>query len=270
MSATSASSRGAKRKPKFEIKLESPSIGQSLSTTFKDRRLRVTEDKLSVVSAGSLGYSSICASHSASCGKWYFEATVEELGEDSFFRLGFSTRRTRFDAPIGSDCFSFAVRSKDGKRVTQGRCFEYGTSQPMGVGDVIGCELELPSNSPLSPTMRSGLLACDPNLLCDPENVNREIELCGEPSSIRFFRNGSSLGTAFVNLVAGEYHPAVSLMGKVRIRFNFGSSEEFLSQKKIDPQTKPASEMYVAPELKRPRRRPANFIPRGLTSLVRN
>jgi Set1/Ash2 histone methyltransferase complex subunit ASH2 len=247
-------------KRKTEVLVETPpvSVGQCLSATFKERRLRLSDDKLTVT--GDKGYQTVLSEYSGSSGKWYFEVQIEDLPPDTgHVRVGWSTRRTRFDQPIGSDCFSFALRDSDCAKVCLGRKWDYGSEQ-LKAGDVVGCFLLLPEH-PESPTRHEDPMTFLPNLLCDPETV-QDPDIYGPDTEIRFSVNGTSLGTAFKNLVAGEYYPAVSLYGKSRVRFNFGPNFAHLS----DSSFQAACGMYVPKELMKPKRRPQNFIPRGLTS----
>ena len=248
--ATSASSFGRKkRKPDSSVEVPPNSVSvQNLSAAFKDKRLRVSEDRMTVSNSGG-GYGSICASTGSSSGSWYFEVNVEELSPGAFFRVGWSTRRTRFDCPIGSDCFSCAVRSKDGRRVILGKVWPGAETEAFKVGDVIGCSVKLASL--VSPHAAVG----GSNLLCDPENVS---ECQTGEGAAEFFLNGIPIGHTIVNLPVGEYYPAISLMGKCKVRFDF--------EPKCPPGTNPAANMYVCPELARPRKRPPNFIPRGLAN----
>ena len=238
------------------------SPGQVLSQTFKERRLKLSEDRLSVTGDKATGYQTVLAEHSANHGEWYFEVTIEELPENSHVRIGWSTRRTRYDQPIGSDCFSYGIRDIDCARISLARRWAVGDqSKSLKAGDVVGCFVRLP-HPPASPR---GLMAEDsltflPNLLCDPEAVS-DPEMLSSDSSMVFSVNGESLGTAFTNLVVGEFYPAVSIFAKGKVRFNFGPEFKF-----SDGQAQPACEMFVPKELLKPKRRPPNFIPRGLTS----
>ena len=235
---------------------------QCLSVIFRDKRLRVSEDRMSVVSSNAeSGYSSILATSSASSGRWYFEIIVEEMPEGSHIRVGWSTRRTRYDTPIGSDCFSYAIRDMDCARVTLGKRWDARNDSSICIkqGDVVGCLLELPLTVN-SPRTTEDPMTFFPNLLCDPENVTEPEFFDEANSSITFFVNGNIVGEqpAFTNLVKGEYYPAVSLYGKVKVRFDFEA------QRAKDLDAKCAAEMYVPPSMIKPKKRPTNFIPRGL------
>lgn len=235
-------------------------MSQTLSPIFKEKKLRLSDDRFSVTGAAGVGYQSVCALYSASAGKWYYECTIEELPEGSHVRIGWSTRRTRFDQPIGCDCFSYALRDIDSSKISLGRRWEYG-KRPLRPGDVVGCYITL-STFPVSPKQMGDAITFFPNLLCDPENVE-EPDLLGPDAQIQWSINGESLGVAFVNLAAGEYYPSVSLFSKAKLRLNFGQSP--FSYAPMD-EFQPTTAMYVPPELVRPKKRPANFIPRGLTS----
>ena len=239
---------------------------QCLSVVYKDKRLRVSEDRSTVTSSSDGGYSSILATCSACSGKWYFEIHVEELGDDSHLRIGWSTRRTRYDTPLGSDCFSYAIRDTDCARITLGKRWDTTSGDAVTrirTGDVVGCLLELPSTVQ-SPRTVDDPLTFFPNLLCDPENVVGA-EIFEQQSSITFFINGKIVPNcnphAFVNLVQGEYYPAVSLFGKSKVRFDFDPKE---TAKKLEART--AADMFIPASLMKPKKRPTNFIPRGLTA----
>ena len=245
--------------PKDETALEGC---QSLSAMFKEKKLRLSEDKFSVWGTSNiLGYQTILAQHSATSGKWYFEATVEELPLHAHVRIGWSTRRTRYDQPIGSDCFSFAVRDSDFAKISLGKRFLHKKKEShcqIKPGDTIGCFLDLPLHVS-SPKNFQDPLTHYPNLLCDPETVS-DPELFAENSSIFFSLNGQVFPIAFKNLVQGNFYPAISLFGKAKVRTNFGQSPFLFNHDDF----RPATEMYV--QVTKPKKRPPNFIPRGLTS----
>ena len=232
---------------------------QTLSSVFKDRRLRLSDDKLSVTGSPGVGYQSVCSVYSAWSGKWYYEITVEDLPEGTHFRVGWSTRRTRFDQPVGSDCFSYAIRDSDCSRIALGKRWEYGKRQ-IKEGDIVGCLINLPAH-PTSPKLSGDPMTFFPDLLCDPENVNAP-DLLGEAAFVEWSVNGERMGTGFVNLASGEYHASVSVFSRAKLRLNFGPSFAF----KPSDDCQPCTAMYIPKELIRPKKRPANSIPRGLTS----
>jgi len=235
---------------------------QCLSVVFREKKgLKLSDDRLSVSSMKGSGYSTVLATSSANCGQWYFEIIIEELADGGHFRVGWSTRRTRYDTPIGTDCFSYAIRDTDCAKITLGHRCQSSQSVGLKVGDVVGCLLELP-DTVKSPKQIDDPMTFFPNLLCDPENV-LEPDMLDEDgnSSISFFINGQLLDgkPSFTHLVKGDYYPAVSLFGKCKLRFDFTKHEKKIS-------ARPACEMYVPVELIKPKKRPANFIPRGLMS----
>ena len=250
--STSASSvRRRKRKlPDNEYVVDTKSESrQCLSVIYRDRKIKISDDKLTANGTSTSGYSTVLSSSSASQGKWYYELHIEELPEGSHIRAGWSTRRTRFDCPIGSDCFSYAVREIDCAKIALGRRWSYG-NRSLHAGDVIGCYVTL-SENPVSPK-GGDLLTSFPNLLCDPENV--ETPDVDESATIEFSVNGEMLGPAFISVVIGEYYPAVSIYGKGKVRFDFSAKANGFTS---------CEEMFIPKDLVKPRRRPAYFIPKG-------
>ena len=204
------------------------------------REKRIKVEDLSVSTRGPPGYGTVCASSGAACGHWYYELHVDELSPESAFRVGWSTRRSRLDVPLGSDCFSFAIRSKGGEPVALGkRWSEFKTR--IVEGDVIGCELVLPTTS----TFDDDLTGFDVE--------NPEFPGVYESSFMRFYLNDERIGPELKNLSRGEYFPAVSLYGRQKLRFDF-DIEKFGA--------KSALQMHV--DQRKPKKRPLTFIPRGL------
>ena len=225
-----------------------------LSVRFKDKRIKLGDDRL--VATGDRGYTTVLATHPAMTGRWYYEVIFEPSEcNDAHIRVGWSTRRTRYDMPVGSDIFSYSMRDSDAAKIVQGSRFDYGNLS-IKPGDVIGCLLTLPEaeNSAIidyeDPTWLPGLL-CDPQYPPTPA-------ILGE-SEIEWSVNGKRLGRAFVNIVEGAYYPAVSLFMKAKVRVNFGPSFAFPCSgfRAIAELFDPLSHM-------RPPRRPPTFVPRGL------
>ena len=242
---------------------------QGLHHAYKEKRLKISEDRLGVTGTAGVGYQTVLAQYFANCGNWYFQVVIEDLPEEenAHVRIGWSTRRTRFDQPIGSDCFSFGIRDIDCAKISLGKRFPYGDGQKLKNGDLITCFLSLPSSRISSPKNLQDPLTHLPNLLCDPETVPDDPECLGGDTGTRLFFsvNGQIFSNAFVNLIPGDYHPAVSIFGKAKVRFAFGSSSEYTILHD-GQEFRPASQMYVPKELMKPKSRPPNFIPRGLTS----
>ncbi len=236
---------------------------QCLSVVFRDtKRVKISDDRLTAFSSEFSGYTTVLATCPAMEGSWYFEVRVEEL--EGHFRVGWSTRRTRYDVPIGVDCFSYGVRDMDCSRAVQACKSVYGNNRKLVVGDVIGCWIQLPisPSSPRESTLPTDAISLYPNLLCDPENPG-EIDIADQiiDSRMGFSVNGENLGIAFTGLLAGEFHPAVSLFGKTKLRVNFGPN--FANPPVEVSAVKPAAELFVRKELIKPKRRPLNFIPKG-------
>jgi Set1/Ash2 histone methyltransferase complex subunit ASH2 len=265
-SADSGAARGSRKRKGGELLADKPLDtksdcfqSQCLSVVFRDKRIKISDDRLSAWTSSIGGYVSILSTSPAIEGGWYFELKVDELGDNGsgHIRVGWSTRRTRYDVPIGSDCFSYGIRDKDCARVVQACRTVYGHDTQIKSGDVIGCWIRLPK-LPCSPKGMSDQLTIFPNLLCDPENPPQPEIFFG--SSMGFTVNGQDLGVAFTNLVEGEFHPAVSLFGKAKVSFNFGP--EFVHTPPADCEA--CEKLFVRKDLLRPKRRPAHFIPKAL------
>ncbi|KAH9610912.1 hypothetical protein KSS87_006588 [Heliosperma pusillum] len=120
-------------------------------------------------------------------GKWMYEVMLETAGIQ---QLGWATITCPFDdrKGVGDAEDSYAF---DGKRVKKWNEEDEGYGQPWVVGDVIGCCIDL------------------------------------DEDSILFYRNGVSLGVAFVGIRKMNpglgYFPAVSLSQGERCDLNFGA-----------------------------------------------
>ncbi|KAF4733370.1 Set1/Ash2 histone methyltransferase complex subunit ASH2, partial [Perkinsus olseni] len=189
------------------------------SLRYVDRKIHVSENRLGAT--GDQGYSTVLATHGASSGSWYYELTY--LGEGSrhtstarmeaHIRVGWSTRMTRYDMPIGSDCFSYAMRDIDACKIVVARRIPYGRRR-IFPGDTIGCHLfirDAPKTALRADDGRPESSLWLPGLLCDPEDP--PVPVISEGSAISYSLNGESLGVAFHDVVEGEYFPAVSLYG---------------------------------------------------------
>lgn len=112
-----------------------------LSTEEKAPQILLDDSQLSASS--SKGYRTVRCTHGAHSGTWYYEVTIEQLGQTGAVRLGWSTRADELQAPVGSDGLGYAYRSLEGSKVHQGLREEYGRG--FGEGDVVGCLLHMPS-----------------------------------------------------------------------------------------------------------------------------
>ncbi|KAF4672184.1 protein transport protein S31 [Perkinsus olseni] len=237
------------------------------SLRYVDRKIHVSENRLGAT--GDQGYSTVLATHGASRGSWYYELTY--LGEGSrhastarmeaHIRVGWSTRMTRYDMPIGSDCFSYAMRDIDACKIVVARRIPYGRRR-IFPGDTIGCHLfirDAPKTALRADDGRPESSLWLPGLLCDPEDP--PVPVISEGSAISYSLNGESLGVAFHGVVEGEYFPAVSLYGGATVEANFGPAFKCPPPEGACP----CSEMFV-PDDGAPPLRPAHYIPRGATA----
>lgn len=52
----------------------------------------------------------IRATHGCHEGSWYYEVTVERLGDTGHCRVGWATKRAEVQAPVGFDQYGFSYR----------------------------------------------------------------------------------------------------------------------------------------------------------------
>ena len=226
-----------------------------LSVCFRDKRVKLTDDRFSAT--GHRGYTTVLGTHAATRGKWYFEVTVVDLNnKEGHVRLGWSTRRSRYDMPIGSDIFSFAIRDECGEKVVQGCRFRYADVS-VKEGDIVGCYLTLPDDGMNNVSIDYEDPTWTPGLLCDPQYP--PIPSILPNSEIEWSINGQRFGKAFTNLVEGAYYPAISLFMKAKVDANFGPS--FSNQ----PENgfRAVAELFDPHSHLKPARRPPTFLPRG-------
>lgn len=179
--------------------------GIHLSSEDKAPLLELGEDKLTAISRK--GYKTVLATHGTKFeGCWYFEATIESLGETGAVRIGWAPRDVDLQTPVGTTETGYAYRSLDGSTVHQGVRKPYG--KPFGVGDTVGC-----------------LIAQPPSRMGSSGVWNEEFN---RPGFIEFYLNGCSQGIAFTDVKYREFFPAVSLftdshqVEPARVCLNFG------------------------------------------------
>jgi len=97
-------------------------------------------DRLSA--SNEKGHRMVRASFGAREGTWYYE--IEVLPHQGNTRLGWSTEKGDFQAPVGYDKYSYSYRDKEGTKFHQSRGSPYGVAY--GVGDIIGFYIRLPPN----------------------------------------------------------------------------------------------------------------------------
>lgn len=192
-------------------------------------QLKLTEDRLNVT--GEKGYCMVRATHGVEEGKWYFEATIEEMPESSATRIGWSQELANLQAPLGYDRFGYSWRSRKGTRFHESRGYHYHDGG-YGAGDTIGCLIELPKSKE-----KEGKLSL-PDAYKDRRLVKVKSYLYFEEkdelqtaiknlkslpgSKITFYKNGECVGTAWKDINEGMYYPSISLYKGCMVRLNFG------------------------------------------------
>lgn len=189
------------------------SLSVQLSAHDKAGNLSLSDDKLWCWGDRDTGFCLARATHAVDSGKYFWEceilavnsrptvsmqesspAILENVAAESAYahvRLGWATAEAAIMAPVGYDAFGFAYRDVYGSKVHNGvRTDGYGDS--FGIGDVIGCHI----------------------------NLDR---LDSSRNEIRFFKNGIDQGIAFRgSVIQGVYFPAISLYRDACVRVNFG------------------------------------------------
>eukprot|EP00918_Siedleckia_nematoides_P082590 GHVU01180998.1.p1 GENE.GHVU01180998.1~~GHVU01180998.1.p1 ORF type:complete len:465 (+),score=67.55 GHVU01180998.1:43-1437(+) len=213
-----------------------------------------------LAASGSKGWSTVLATHGSDRGMWYYEATVQvqESGSPAFIglapwqtvnvaphvRLGFATRFSRFDLPVGTDRYGYSIRDVDGSAVNTARRYPYARGREIKPGDVVGCYLVLPPPTFLFNDPRDVpklLTHFNAGLLCDPSNPPEPVP--SKDSWIGFTINGEHFGHAFDHVNTAYYHPAVSLYMNAKVTVNFGPNFVY----KPPAEIKPCSSMHLPP-----------------------
>mmetsp|Transcript_26571 Transcript_26571/g.44935 ORF Transcript_26571/g.44935 Transcript_26571/m.44935 type:complete len:354 (+) Transcript_26571:89-1150(+) len=174
----------------------------ALSLLDKAEQITVSEDRMTCTGVEG-GFRMIRATHGVNVGPYYWECEIlpppsdgDDTGLTPHVRVGWSTRFGELRGPVGYDKHSFGYRDVAGSKVHQ-RMRDDSYGEPFGVGDVVGCLIDLGHS-----------------------------EACSE---IRFFKNGMDQGRAYgpevgAAVTRGVYFPAISLFGKAQVRVNFGPS----------------------------------------------
>ncbi|KAH8032680.1 hypothetical protein HPB51_000456 [Rhipicephalus microplus] len=76
-------------------------------------------------------------------GAWYYEATIEDMPENSAARIGWSQELGNLQAPLGYDRFGYSWRSRKGTKFHESRGYHYHDGG-YGAGDTLGFLIELP------------------------------------------------------------------------------------------------------------------------------
>jgi Set1/Ash2 histone methyltransferase complex subunit ASH2 len=109
----------------------------------EEKAPQIVLDDAQLTASSSKGYCTVRCTHGAHSGTWYYEVKIEQLGQTGAVRLGWSTRESEIQAPVGSDGLGYAYRSVQGSKVHEGVREEYGKA--FGEGHIIGCLLHMPA-----------------------------------------------------------------------------------------------------------------------------
>jgi Set1/Ash2 histone methyltransferase complex subunit ASH2 len=162
-------------------------------------------------------------------------------------RLGWSMRTGDLQAPVGYDKWSYGVRDQGGSILHRSQRQDDWGGEGFGPGDLVGCALFLTANGGSDN---------------DEEEGSANISTREDANHIRFFKNGTCMGTfiltkgkriggeAFTDLDDGVYYPAVSLYLGGSVRANFGPHFVYPPKKLpagLTKQLRPLSEACPVP-----------------------
>ncbi|XP_067857118.1 set1/Ash2 histone methyltransferase complex subunit ASH2 isoform X3 [Heptranchias perlo] len=207
-------------------------------------QLKISDDRLTVT--GEKGYSMVRASHGIRKGGWYFEITVDEMPAETAARLGWSQPLGNLQAPLGYDKFSYSWRSKKGTKFHQSIGRHY--SEGYGQGDILGFYLYLPEDTEAARALPDtykdkALIKFKSYLYFEEKDFVDKAEKSLKPatgSKMIFYKNGENEGTAYEDVYAGVYHPAISLYKNCTVSINFGPNFKYPPK---DIPFKPISDM---------------------------
>ncbi|KAK1443151.1 hypothetical protein BgAZ_200270 [Babesia gibsoni] len=223
---------------------------------------RISEDRLTYT-----GAKMCCSALARGCvttGNWYFEARIDEPdpswkdfklrgweseetvggllesvpalrnGLRPSVSIGFGTRLSRFDGPIGSNVFGCSI-SQEGCRVMQDNkdiTSPEDERLDLKPGDIVGCAIKLGEPTTKFPDPR-GIAAMWPfvrkALLIDvtnPESIE-EAKVLNEGSQLMFSVNGKWRKTVVKDFYCVEYHPGVSTFMGGSVTLNLGPKFTF-------------------------------------------
>lgn len=196
-----------------------------LSKVEKAAHLRLSADRLSVT--GDKGFKTARATHGYHCGTFYCEATVQQLGKSGHCRIGWTTKKSELNAPVGYDQFGLGYRDVDGSKVHRALREDYGSAY--GEGDVIGLFIHLPPGGRTLELRTADVLRYKGHLFHRAEEDPEPRTLAG--SLVGFSKNGEWQGIAYQDFLEGTYYPSVGLYSlpgdSATVQFNFGPDFKF-------------------------------------------
>lgn len=181
--------------------------------------------------SGRKGFRSVRATHGVTVGDFYFEVEILDWVGDGAVRLGFSTRCSVIEGPVGFDCYGYGVRDRSGAFVHRSQLIEYGPS--FGPGDVIGCRIHLPDtvdDVTKAEISRMELAWLKYRFQCFMQGRPPRGSSERFPESfVEFYKNGVLMGPVMPRglpcgngLLIGTYYPSVSVFKAGKARVNFG------------------------------------------------
>jgi Set1/Ash2 histone methyltransferase complex subunit ASH2 len=198
-----------------------------LSKTDKAAQMQLGEDRLSVT--GGKGYRTIRATHGMYEGSFYCEVKVTRLGDTGHCRLGWSSKKSEINAPVGFDAHGFSYRDLEGSKVHKALREPYG--EAYAEGDVIGLMLYMPPGGRPMERRMSEIVRYKGSLYHVDEGEEPPKPLVG--SRVAFSKNGVYQGVAYEDVLEGTYYPSASLhtlphqIEGAMVTFNFGPMFSF-------------------------------------------
>ena len=147
----------------------------------------------------------------------------------------FDTTNHRYDVN------SYSYRDVNGGAFHESMGKDYG--EPYGPGDVIGCLIKM-GDPPAAHRERQRVTLKGVEYIVE-EEMKRTVSV---GSSITFYKNGKTQSTAFTDVWAEVYYPAVSLYKASVVEFNFGPSFAFPPPSDLGSDVaKPVSDLATPP-----------------------
>ncbi|TMS32930.1 hypothetical protein L596_000721 [Steinernema carpocapsae] len=200
------------------------------------RKLRLSDDRLTLSGQRNLGYCAARGTHMVSKGKWYYEVRFDRQAPQSHIRIGFAQELLPLQACIGYTKLSYGFRSKCGTKFHDCIGTRY-LKADFKEGDVLGCLIDIPEpkfvTSEYLPQSKKDMILvfCKSHMFYEQKDdlaSSLKKLKTARGSKIEFFLNGKSCGVAYTNIYAGQYYPAVSIYQESQITCNFGPRMKYL------------------------------------------